>query len=168
MAAAQGVVRYHQKERELTFRVEGRATMAHALPMRRHAERTIEQGANRVRIDLRDCTYMDSTFLGTILTLQRALDRRGGNLTLITPSAPCSRILHEMGLGDVLPARAEEPDPEAKWTELVCNPDTSGMFRANLTQAHQELANLPGPAGEQFKAAVRCLTDAEQKARPAE
>ena len=167
MAAPQGVIRYHQHEQTLTFRVEGRGTMAQSLPVRRHAERAFETGVNRLRFDLRDCTYMDSTFLGTILTLKKALDRAGGQLVLLTPSTACSRILQQMGLGDVLAVQAEEPDPDAAWAELVCTLDDTGMFRSNVTQAHQELAKLPGQAGEQFKPAMRCL-DSDSKVRPTE
>lgn len=168
MAAPQGVIRYQQRDRTLTFRVEGRGTMAQSLPVRRHAERSFEQGTNQVRIDLRDCTYMDSTFLGTILTLKKALDRMRGQLTLLTPSAACTKILQQMGLADVLPPVLEEPDEQARWTELACGLDDSRMFRANVAQAHEELANLPGSAGEQFKGAIRCLSDADAKARPGE
>ena len=167
MATAHGIIRYHQKEQILTFRVEGRGTMAQSLPVRRHAERAFEQGVTRLRFDLRDCTYMDSTFLGTILTLKKSLDRVGGQLVLVTPSTACSRILQQMGLGDVLAVQAEEPDPDTTWTELVCTLDDTGMFRTNVAQAHQELAKLPGQAGEQFKPAMRCL-DSDSKVRPAE
>jgi anti-anti-sigma factor len=168
MAAPQGVIRYCQQEQRLTFRVEGRGTMAQSLPLRRHAERSFGEGTNQVRIDLRDCTYMDSTFLGTILTLKKALDRMRGQLTLLTPSAACSKILQQMGLGEVLPPVVEDVDERAKWTELACGLDDSGMFRTNVAQAHQELAKLPGAAGEQFQGAMRCLSDADRKAPPGE
>ena len=45
------------------------AGMAQSLPMRRHAERLIATGTDAVRVDLRDCTHADSTFLGTLLGL---------------------------------------------------------------------------------------------------
>src|SRR5262245_8426237 len=119
MPPAANIVRYHQQNHALTFRVEGRATMTQSLPVRRLAERAIESGANQVRFDLRDCLYMDSTFLGTLLTLKKALDRTNGQLAIVTPSTPCARIFHQMGLSDVLPALNEEADPQAKWTELA-------------------------------------------------
>src|SRR5438552_2037009 len=95
MAASQGVVRFHQQDHTITFRVEGRAAMTQSLPLRRQAERSMQSGVTHVRIDLRDCLHMDSTFLGTLLALKKNLDREGrGDLTLLTPSPSCARILY--------------------------------------------------------------------------
>jgi anti-sigma B factor antagonist len=169
MAIPQGTVRFHYRDDTVTFRVEGRGTMTQSLPMRRCAERCMAGGARQVRVDLRDCTYMDSTFLGTLLTLKKALDRTQGKLTLVMPSVSCDRILQQMGLGDVLPAESADIDPSAAWLDVAaCEADDPTSFRRNVTQAHEELARLPGPAGEQFKAVMRCLEDAPKKDKPAE
>jgi anti-anti-sigma factor len=163
MATAQGIVRFHQQERTLTFRVEGRATMNQSTPMRRCAERAIEAGTTRICVDLRSCSYMDSTFLGTLLTLRKLIDNRcGGEMILITPSEACCRILQQMGLLDVLTMQTVESDPTIKWSELAPEVPDAGSFKRTITQAHQELASLPGAAGEQFKAVARCMAQAEQ------
>ncbi len=75
MAPATCVIRYREQDHTLTFRVEGRATMAYGLPVRRLAERATAAGARHVQFDLRDCTHMDSTIIGTMLTIQKALER---------------------------------------------------------------------------------------------
>ncbi|MGL4552429.1 MAG: STAS domain-containing protein, partial [Gemmataceae bacterium] len=140
----------------------------HGLPIRRAAEELLGAGARQVRVDLRDCTYMDSTFLGTLLTLRKMLDARAlGPLTLVTPSTPCAKIIHEMGLGDFIPATDAPHDADAAWVELAVENLDPGSFRRNVTQAHEELAALPGQAGEQFRAVIRCLSQADAK-RPAE
>lgn len=167
MAAPPSVIRYHLQESVLTIRVEGRGTMTQSLPLRRFTERAIDQGATQVRLELVECTYVDSTFLGTILTLKKALDRAGGQLLLLAPSQACGRILYQMGLEDVLSTSEEGADPNTPWSELPCSLDDSPQFRGNVVQAHQELANLPGPAGEQFKSAMRRLSDTD-KPRPQE
>src|SRR5438270_13536964 len=134
MAIPQGTVRYHQQDLTATFRVEGRATMANSVPLRRCAERLLGEGTNHVRIDLRDCNYMDSTFLGTLLTLHKTLEKTQGHLTLIAPSVPCSRILDQMGLTDILPAQAEPLDPQAGWTDVGDVADPSAL-KHNVVQA---------------------------------
>src|SRR5262245_12536073 len=134
--------------------------MTQSLPVRRLAERAIESGTSRVRFDLRDCVHMDSTFLGTLLTLKKALDRARGQMTLLMPSTSCQRILHQMGLGDFLPTQVEEIDPRTRWTELDAGNEDSWSFKRNIVQAHEELATLPGKPGEQFQAVVRCMNEA--------
>jgi anti-anti-sigma factor len=163
MAPATCMIRYREQDRTLTFRVEGRATMAYGLPVRRLAERAIEGGAARVHFDLRDCTHMDSTMIGTMLTIQKTLERAGGKLTLLAPSVACSRILEQMGLADHLATRSAEADPAGPWADLASGADDAGSFKRNVVQAHEELAALPGKAGEQFKAVIRCMEDADKK-----
>jgi anti-anti-sigma factor len=167
MAIPQGTVRYHQQDHTVTFRVEGRATMNHSLPLRRCAERLLAAGTNEVRVDLSDCIYMDSTFLGTLLTIKKGLDRNQGKLILIAPSTPCCRILQQMGLSDVLPAQSEPLAGEMAWSELSETADMTS-FKRNVVQAHEELANLPGAAGEQFKAVARCLAESSKAEKPSE
>lgn len=168
MAAAAAKVRYYSSPPSLTFRVEGRATMTQSLPLRRHAERGLEAGLDHVRIDLRDCTYMDSTFVGTLLALHKQLDGAGrGRLTLLAPSPACARILRDLGLTDVLPADADADIPDdAPWQELPCSPDDAAAFKRNIKQAHEELASLPGPVGKQFEQVVQCLNQADKAAPP--
>ncbi len=168
MALPQGVVRFHHQDQTVTFRVEGRGTMNNSLPLRRCAESLLASGTTRVRVDLRDCTYMDSTFLGTILALKKALERSQGQLVLVAPSVGCSRILQQMGLADVLPAQSEPPAAELTWTELSSEATDPQSFKRNIVQAHEELANLPGQAGEQFKAVTRCLAEASKADKPPE
>jgi len=163
MTIPHGAIRFHQQDQTVTFRVEGRGTMNNSLPLRRCAEHFLAGGANQVRVDLRDCTYMDSTFLGTVLTIKKSLDRSGGLLVLIAPSTACCRILQQMGLSDVLPAQADPLPPEATWNDVGSETADPQSFKRNVTQAHEELARLPGQAGEQFKAVTRCLADAANK-----
>jgi anti-sigma B factor antagonist len=166
MTAPQGTVRFHQRDQTVTFRVEGRGTMPLGLPLRRCAERFVTTGTSQIRVDLRDCSYMDSTFLGTLLTLKKTMDRQAGRLTVVMPSPACARILQQMGLNEVLPAESADLDPSATWSDLTEDCNDPDSFRSNITQAHEELARLPGPAGEQFKAVIRCLEESAKKDKP--
>jgi hypothetical protein len=73
-----------------------------------------------------------------------------------------------MGLDDVLPAVDECADAQAPWADLATGGDDTGSFRRNVTQAHEELAALPGKSGEMFKGVLRCMNDAEKQQRPPE
>lgn len=159
MATSIGTIRYNRSGAVATFHVNGRGVMQHGLPLRHKAETLIEEGVTHLRVDLRDCTYMDSTFLGTLLTIRKRLDARGGGeMTLLAPSTACARIIKEMGLADHIPASQQPHDEAADWHELTLDSGDAGQFRRNIAQAHEELAALPGPVGEQFQAVVRCLS----------
>src|SRR5271156_6787754 len=83
----------------LFCRVEGWGTMNQAPVLRQHAEACLAQGASRLRIDLRNCDYMDSTFLGSLICLSRQFGQRAADgFGLVQPAAPCRDLLAKMKL----------------------------------------------------------------------
>lgn len=157
MATPQGSVRVCQDCRTVTFQVVGWGRMYQSMPLRRLGEKFLAEGCTSLRVDLRHCTYIDSTFLGTLLTLKRA-SKKGNQaqFVLVSPSAECCRLFHQMGVEDCLPA-ISTPESAGEWTELPCEPEDVDAFNRNVIQAHQELANLGGTAGQAFQAVARCL-----------
>jgi hypothetical protein len=110
---------------------------------------------------------MDSTFIGTLLHLQRAVRRCcQGEFVLVSPSPQCCRLMEQMGLEDVFSTLLAEV-PEAAWEEIGCELGAPDDFKCKVIQAHQELANLPGKAGEPFRQVVAGLMkDMEAKKAP--
>jgi hypothetical protein len=100
---------------------------------------------------------MDSTFLGTLLHLQRSLANQGGEFTLVSPSSSCCRLLQQMGLDDVFPTVTAADPLASKWDEICCDIEGPEAFKYKVIEAHQELASLPGKAGEPFRQVVRGL-----------
>jgi anti-anti-sigma regulatory factor len=173
MGAPQDVIQCRQDGPTLTFRVQGCGTMAQALAVRRVAEQGLAAGVTALRVELHGCTHLDSTFLGTLLLLlKRATGRCGaGGFALVSPSTACERLFRQMGAADLFPTAAEAAAP-GPWAELTRTDPAGGgpgevaAFKCNVVQAHQELADLPGPAGEAFRPFVGRLArelDAEKK-----
>jgi anti-anti-sigma regulatory factor len=132
--------------------------MDHSLPFRRCAEQALAAGVTSVRLDLGRCTYMDSTFLGTLFILKKAADQKEvASLTLTALSPQCHRLLKQMRLVEYYTIQPMEELPAEAWTELATARGDCGVFRNNVLQAHQELANLEGPAGEPFREVMRCV-----------
>jgi anti-anti-sigma factor len=168
MATPQGVVRVHQDGQTVTFQVDGWITMNQSLSFRKTAEQCLAAGATVLRVDLRRCTFMDSTCVGTLMCLKRCAHRHErGEFVLISPSPQCCQLFKQMGLEGVFPIVDEEELATPCWTELKGGADDVNAFRRNVVQAHEELARLEGPAGEPFRAVVRCLASEvkEDKAR---
>ncbi len=165
MAAQQGTILYREDEENVHFHVAGWGTMNMSLPLRRFVEQLLSTRPRNVWIDLRRCTYVDSTFLGTFLFLQRAVARHGcGLFRLVSPSPECTCLFQQMGVEEVFNIVVTEEPATAGWTPLTKEPADQNCFQRNVLQAHEELAALPGSAGEPFRAVVRCLAkDMENK-----
>jgi anti-anti-sigma regulatory factor len=164
MTATQGVVRVRQDGQTATFQVHDRATLAQSHAFRRKAEQLLDGGAGCFRIDLRHCTHIDSTFLGTLLYLKRRLDEKApGGFVLVSPSRQAGCILEQMGVDEILAViEADEPSDD-RWEELGAGNEDMNNVKANVSQAHEELAQLPGPAGQIFRNVMRCLSRAEEQ-----
>jgi anti-anti-sigma factor len=152
MATQHGTIRVQQHEHTVTFQPEGDATMHHSPSVRRFAEQCLADGMMVLYVDLRHCTHMDSTFLGTLLFLKRLVERREeGKFALLSPSPQSYRLLQQMGLNKVFPIVSMEDSGAGAWAELTSDPKDTAAFKQNVVQAHQELGRLEGPAGETFR-----------------
>ena len=155
------MIRAHDEPTVLTLVVEGPATMAESPAVSEAASDALLRGARSVRLDLRDCTTIDSTFSGTLLSLKRRLEGDGGSLTLVSPSARVLDLLEKMGLEDFYRIEQAEPldDPGTEVPLMRPGPERlSGM----IVDAHEQLARISGPAGDTFRTVVEEMRSEER------
>ena len=67
-----------------------------------------ESGRRRAVVDLGRVTFLDSTVLGALVGAIRRMRERGGELYLVYPPHPASRIFELTGLDAVFPAAEPE------------------------------------------------------------
>jgi len=157
MTTPRGILRVHQQGEQADVQVVGWGRMYESLPLRRYAAECLARGVMLFRIDLRHCTYLDSTFLGTLLHLKRSSKRLGcGDVILVSPSAECRRLLDQIGVLHFFVTETSD-EVAAAWQELACTRDDPAAFNRSVVEAHEELAGLGGAAGEQFRPVARCL-----------
>ena len=158
--AAPGVVRIHEEEKRVTFLVEGQGTMHLSPCVRRHAEAQLAGGAASLTFDLRGCTYLDSTFLGTLVALKRsaACQVPACDFALICPSAECRQLFKQMWFEGVFRIATAAAPPSCDCHDLPPDSHDVSAFKHNIVQAHQELAELAGPAGDPFRALAARMT----------
>jgi anti-anti-sigma factor len=148
----------------LVVEVAGRATMDTAATLRKHIEPRLQAGGLALQLDLRQCSYMDSTFQGTLLILsgvqQRGAARR---LELVCPSPECRRLLRENGFDRVLTVVDAEPLTECVWTEIGIETDRkAAAFQDNVIESHEMIVQMDGPTAERYRAAVQMLKQSRQ------
>jgi anti-anti-sigma regulatory factor len=135
--------------------------------MREFCESRLESDS-LLHVHLEDCEHFDSTFLGTLLCLQRRIDRPGGEkVVLVGPSPKCREALHRMGAHRLFPIVEEEkPEDDVEWTNLACDAHDRGSmaYQKQVVEAHRELAGTPGSLGEKY-APVAEMIEQEFEAR---
>jgi len=148
------MIRAHDEGPILTLDIVGVATMMESPAVQEAVALHLACGGRVVRLDLRDCTVMDSTFSGTLLSLKRELDPIGGELVLVSPSPRVLESLQDMGLEDFYGIASLER-PSGPWREIgsVALGEREGherQLRRLILEAHDELARLPGPSSRGF------------------
>jgi anti-anti-sigma factor len=171
MTAASGKVFARQEANELCFLVVGNVTCHNSPSLRQYAEEGLAGGATRVQVDLRDCTYCDSTFLGTLLQLKRRVDAKSPEgFRLVRPSAEFRKVLSQIGAERLFCIVDEAPilDMQMTWQQLKDDADRRGTFRFKqvVVEAHRELASAGGDLAARFGPLAEALgSELEQERR---
>jgi anti-sigma B factor antagonist len=70
--------------------------------------RLIEDGTNRILVNLTDVTQLDSSGIGSIVRAFASLKRRGSSLKLLRPRGNVRLVLETVHLLDVIPSIEDE------------------------------------------------------------
>lgn len=126
------------------LRVFGRAVAMQCPAVREFVRRGLEAGAREVRVELGECEYCDSTFMGTLLRIKKAAGEAGAaGPVLVAPSTEAEAIVRKMGLARLFDIVGETPPPADDWEHLTEERagTTSYEFKENIVVAHRELAS---------------------------
>ncbi len=102
-----------------------------------------------VYVDLSECRYMDSTFIGLLVAIDKKLQKgSGGRLHLLRPTRECRDILAQMGLKNYL--LIEERDVQAPADMAVLAPNTERPGADFILKTHEALMETSEEARRKF------------------
>src|SRR5271157_5665222 len=133
----------------ITARGSVRATLCY--PLRDTLLARLEDSSDvpAVYVDLSACTYMDSTFIGLLVAMDRRLQKgSGGRLHVTRASAECLDLLRQLGLQDFLVFDAAPAPPPAEMREIAPAPGRPGADF--ILRAHQALMDTSEEARKKF------------------
>jgi anti-anti-sigma factor len=64
-----------------------RATIKEALDFKKVLDDDLAKNNRKIVIDLRQCSFMDSTFLGTLVVTLKRIKKQGGEMVLVKPTS---------------------------------------------------------------------------------
>ena len=118
-------------------------------PLRDELLERLEEPPRDVFVDLADCLYMDSTFIGLLVAMDRRLRGiGGGGLHVLRPSPACRDLLGQLGLLEVLSIEEDAPATPVGMRELA---ERDGKPGAEfILKAHEALMETSGEARKKF------------------
>lgn len=133
----------------VVIRIEGPGTIGESPVVHAFAGEVLRDRAQRVVVDVSAATYMDSTFLGGLISLFRrhgAAAPGGPRFAIFAPEAQRTALFGQNRLDSVLPFTAELPvDASAGMLLQPSSPDSSEELARYVVECHRRLAELGGP-----------------------
>jgi len=133
----------------ITSRGGVRATLCY--PLRETLLARLEESSDipAVYVDFALCTYMDSTFIGLLVAMDRRLQKgSGGRLHVMQPSAECLDLFRQLGLQDFLVIDQQPTRPPDGMRELAASPVRPGADF--VLHAHEALMATSDEARKKF------------------
>lgn len=104
----------HWPNKVVWIRVQGKGSFQNSPQLRECVDRMLVEGERRFVVDLADCPVMDSTFMGTLTGIARALRAyEGGKLEVLNANTRNVQLIRSLGLDHVFDLDADG----GTWTE---------------------------------------------------
>ena len=141
------------------LRLQGRCTMGESPAAHEFADRTMRDGTGALHVDVSDCTYLDSTFLGSLLDLHRRHGKaRPAKMTIVATPEARKRLFEATHLHTVFNFADSAPGPIDAWVDLPCLATrTPGDVARHVMECHRRLAEIDGPNQASFAAVAQQL-----------
>jgi len=149
---------YKEKEKVLYLRAHGHVTAALCADLRARAFDRFqgEPPVQGMYVDLSECEYMDSTFMGLLVGFnKRLLKSAGKRIVLVRPSESCVGLLTGLGIASLITMTNDEvPFPE-DLENVVRTQATSAEL---LLKAHENLMELSDENRQRFSTLHKVLS----------
>lgn len=147
------VLKFGPTEAGFVIRLEGRGTLHESPSLVACAEHLLQRGsAQAVMVDLEACEYLDSTCLGTLVTLHQRFGGPEPPQFLVAGSSDAiERLLTPTRLDQVLNVADELPVCQGEWLEIPTATLERREFCRHLMDCHRRLAELGGPRAAAFQ-----------------
>ncbi|QEF97499.1 hypothetical protein Mal15_15390 [Stieleria maiorica] len=144
-------------------RVQGKGTATHSPAFAAFVKGClVEDPAATVTVDLLGCEYLDSTFLGCLLKLQRTGTAK--RFHVVADDAARSRLLTATCLDKYLTLLSKAPKSTGTFLRIEPDEVSKQELGRHMQEAHEVLGELPSASASVFKRIAEQLAhDLEQE-----
>ena len=153
----------------LLVRVCGKANFQNSLILKRYVEKKIDS-IRSIIIDLAECLSMDSTFIGTLASLSRELEKKfGDKLKVFSAQGRNLEVLQELGVHFVLDVNPKSESLKKfvqkfdKSSFLCIEANSVNTYRKHVLEAHETLINQNEGNRQRFSSLIEQLKEESEK-----
>lgn len=153
------VLSVSRTESEFVVRVSGRGTMLESPAFLSFARATIEESpAAALILDLEECDALDSTFLGSLLTVHH-MYKSGAGFQVVASVEKSERLLSPMHLDNMLNLTDRCEYAVAHTITLEVSSLNRQEFAQHVVDAHRQLIEIDCPNAKVYRVAVEQLEE---------
>ena len=141
------------------IRVVGHGTLNTSPAFKEFVIQCLAHRGARVVVDLSDCEYLDSTFLGCLIGMQKRCVRDPERFLIAADRAVLIRLFSISVLDDILPLTDGCPPCLGAWMPLAPADLATDELGRHVMESHRALAALPCPEAPKFLAVAQRLAD---------
>lgn len=149
------------------LRVVGRGTSQSSPAAQAFATQAITDTTTTLAVDLTKCEYLDSTFLGFLVSLHRTYGKPEGDaaprFVLVSSPERRTKLLSPTGLQKIFCVLETAPPVQGEWLPLTPPAGSAKDWTRHVMECHQQLANIDGPSRERFARIAHQLEDELQE-----
>ena len=137
---------------EVWIRVEGRGTFQNSPALTEFSRKLINEGRRQFVVDLKDCSAMDSTFMGTLASLAiRLKDAGGGDLWVVNRNERNAGLLAGLGIDSLFSDRALRTAHNGECREAIHHAADKAATREIIHEAHAACVAADPRNADKFK-----------------
>lgn len=153
-----------RRDQQAFMQLVGRGSFQNASVLKKFYVELLEQGVCQFLLDLNECTYLDSTFLGTLTGLgMRLRGEPKGRLHVLNASSRNLELMQNLGLDKVpsIDIRGVDftPPLPSDLKEASKVPATKEEIGRQMLEAHQQLIQIDAQNLPKFKDVIAYLEE---------
>lgn len=121
------------------FKISGHAGTQQAEDLKKAFDNSKETHKNRVIIEMSKCSYIDSTFIGTLLMINKESSEKKGKTILLNIQPNVLKILKSMGLLPFLNIETSETFSNMNKLKTVPHYTDEKEILENMIKAHEAI-----------------------------
>jgi anti-anti-sigma factor len=136
---------------EVWIRVEGRGAFQNSPALKDFSRKQMDEGRRQFVVDLKNCTAMDSTFMGTLASLAIKLRDIGGDLWVVNRNERNAELLAGLGIDALFSTAPLLTSHNGECTQVVNHTSDKAVTREVMHEAHAACVAVDPRNAEKFK-----------------
>lgn len=133
-------------------KVEGRANLECSPPLKNFGENIIPGTFTKITFDMSECSWMDSTFMGTLAMLGLRANKAGISIEMHNMGQKNKDLVRDLGIDGLFKFEDDtETSPNlTNWTNLTSSQPSQQSTAETILAAHETLAQVDDSNAQKF------------------